>query len=387
MRFRSFVNQSLLTLTAALALAAMLSVLTYAADPSSATWTKLSPSTSPTPRTFAAMAYDPVSKKMVLFGGLAQTYLNDTWTFDGTKWTHEKTPVGPSPRTGSSMAFDKRTKKLVMFGGFNGKPTHAGFLQDTWLWDGATSTWTQAKMKSSPPRATGAMLFTDPVNGEAVMFGGYFRFNPVPVYSTTWRWSGKAWQKLHPTTAGTAARYPRATSRGRRVRPGQSARTRAVNLTDKQGARLVARHDVPCLDDNYMCTNADPYYRQYNVLVHEFGHTIHMYGIPAFSGYIARITEAWANARARGIWDNSSYAMSDYLEYFAEGTTVWFNTSRHPSSSGGMNGCGRPAGGFCANETEARNWLREKDPLLFDALSYTYTNHRPSILTGLSVCP
>jgi hypothetical protein len=200
MRFRSFVNQSLLTLTAALALAAMLSVLTYAADPSSATWTKLSPSTSPTPRTFAAMAYDPVSKKMVLFGGLAQTYLNDTWTFDGTKWTHEKTPVGPSPRTGSSMAFDKRTKKLVMFGGFNGKPTHAGFLQDTWLWDGATSTWTQAKMKSSPPRATGAMLFTDPVNGEAVMFGGYFRFNPVPVYSTTWRWSGKAWQKLHPTT-------------------------------------------------------------------------------------------------------------------------------------------------------------------------------------------
>jgi len=142
-----------------------------------------------------------------------------------------------------------------------------------------------------------------------------------------------------------------------------------------------------CLDDNYMCTNADPYYRQYNVLVHEFGHTIHMYGIPAFSGYIARITEAWANARARGIWDNSSYAMSDYLEYFAEGTTVWFNTSRHPSSSGGMNGCGRPAGGFCANETEARNWLREKDPLLFDALSYTYTNHRPSILTGLSVCP
>jgi hypothetical protein len=43
---------------------------------------------------------------------------------------------------------------------------------------------------------------------------------------------------------GTAARYPRATSRGRRVRPGQTARNGTVNLTDKEGARLVARHDV-----------------------------------------------------------------------------------------------------------------------------------------------
>jgi len=142
-----------------------------------------------------------------------------------------------------------------------------------------------------------------------------------------------------------------------------------------------------CLDDNFMCTNADPYYRQYNVLVHEFGHTIHMYGIPSSSGYVQRITEAWANARARGIWENNSYAMSNYFEYFAEGTTVFFNTSRHPNSSGGMNGCGRPSGSFCASETEARNWLLEKDPMLFDALSYSFTNYRPSILAGLSVCP
>jgi hypothetical protein len=43
---------------------------------------------------------------------------------------------------------------------------------------------------------------------------------------------------------GTAARYPRATSRGRRVRPGEAARNGTVNLTDKEGARLVARTDV-----------------------------------------------------------------------------------------------------------------------------------------------
>ena len=38
------------------------------------------------------MAYDPVSKKVVLFGGAGQTVdLNDTWTFDGTNWTQQVT--------------------------------------------------------------------------------------------------------------------------------------------------------------------------------------------------------------------------------------------------------------------------------------------------------
>lgn len=47
--------------------------------------------------------------------------------------------------------------------------------------------------------------------------------------------------------------------------------------------------------------------------------------------------------------------------------------------------CGNP-GGFCQSETEARNWLLSQDPLLFDALSYTFTNHRPTIPGGLAIC-
>jgi hypothetical protein len=88
-----------------------------------------------------------------------------------------------------------------MFGGFNGEHTESAFLQDTWLWDGATSTWAEAKMKTSPPRATGPMLFSDPLTGRATMFGGYNPTKKVPNYSATWRWAGKAWQKLHPATS------------------------------------------------------------------------------------------------------------------------------------------------------------------------------------------
>ena len=89
------------------------------------------------------MAYDPVSKKIVVFGGIGNTYRNDTWTFDGTAWTKEHPPMAPPVRTGAAMLFDRKTKKVVMFGGYDGGHTNASFLRDTWLWDGATSTWTE----------------------------------------------------------------------------------------------------------------------------------------------------------------------------------------------------------------------------------------------------
>ena len=34
-----------------------------------------------------------------------------------------------------------------------------------------------------------------------------------------------------------------------------------------------------CLDDNYMCTDSDPYLHRDNILVHELAHTIHQYGL------------------------------------------------------------------------------------------------------------
>ena len=166
------------------------------------TWRMLSTTTSPSARAYPAMAYDPMSKAVVLFGGLgANGNLNDTWAFDGTTWTQLAPAVAPPVRNGASMVFDRLTNKVVMFGGFDTNQ----YLQDTWVWDGAASTWTQAQMTSPPPKATGAMLFTDPLSGRAMMFGGYNANNIVPVYSTTWRWTGTAWLKLHPSTVP----YPR----------------------------------------------------------------------------------------------------------------------------------------------------------------------------------
>lgn len=40
-----------------------------------------------------------------------------------------------------------------------------------------------------------------------------------------------------------------------------------------------------CVSNNFMCQTGDPYFGQYNVLVHEFGHTVHLIGLSDADGY------------------------------------------------------------------------------------------------------
>jgi hypothetical protein len=163
-----------------------------AADPGT-DWQQAQPPTKP-PR-FAAMAsaFDPVSNKLLLFGGYdAQKYLADTWAFDGVTWAKLVTPVAPSARAAASMAFDSVTQTVVLFGGYNG-----AYLGDTWIWNGASGTWSPASPATSPKAVTGPMLFTDPMNGHAIVYGGY---DGMFYQLTTYRWTGSNWQQLQPAT-------------------------------------------------------------------------------------------------------------------------------------------------------------------------------------------
>ena len=150
-------SQLALALTIIVALAA-----TALAQLPSSTWVQLTPAHNPQRRGAPAMAYDPVSQKIVMFGGYGRvSYYGDTWTLDGTDWKNQRVTVAPSPRAAAGMAFDVTLQKLVLFGGWNGQ----NYLGDTWVWDGATSTWTQMSPAKSPKPMTGPMLFTDPRNG------------------------------------------------------------------------------------------------------------------------------------------------------------------------------------------------------------------------------
>lgn len=111
-------------------------------DPATQTYEELMTDNAPTPRSHAAMAYDPIRQRVVLFGGTtdygSSSSMSDTWEYDGEDWVQivPVDGVGPIPRHASTLAYDSGRQVMVLVGGRSGN-TH---LHDTWEWDGVR--WT-----------------------------------------------------------------------------------------------------------------------------------------------------------------------------------------------------------------------------------------------------
>ena len=173
-------------------------------------WLQLSPATSPSPRLGAGMAYDGAAGNIVLFGGQsslipAGTYLNDTWTWDGTTWTQQFPPVSPPARSAMGMVYDVATKTVLGFGGANS----GGILDDTWTWDGVAKTWTQQNPTASPSARSQMGMAYDAANQTVVFFGGYGSSVPI---GDTWTWNGTTWiqqfpASVPPTLTGAGMAY------------------------------------------------------------------------------------------------------------------------------------------------------------------------------------
>jgi len=162
-------------------------------------WTQQFPAVSPPARELdvQAMNYDPVTRTVVLFGGRASSTptLGDTWTWDGVAktWTQQFPAASPSART-APMAFDAITRTLVLFGGDNDSGTQ---YTDTWTWNGTT--WTQHFPATSPSARTNANMAYDGSLGVVVLFGGFAGSWPDTL-SDTWTWNGLNWTKMNPAT-------------------------------------------------------------------------------------------------------------------------------------------------------------------------------------------
>lgn len=112
------------------------------------------------------MAYDAIRRRIVLFGGHDgnQTYLGDTWEWDGTYWIPREAE-GPSPRLRHAMAFDAGRGVITLFGG----KTNSGDSDQTWEWNGTA--WKLLAVQSPAPRSSHAMCF-DSVRCSTILFGG-----------------------------------------------------------------------------------------------------------------------------------------------------------------------------------------------------------------------
>ncbi len=184
---------------------------TFEWDASSSTWTTASPTTTPPLRNFSSMAYDPVQKKTVLFGGFDTiNFLDQTWLWDGTNWSQQKNNT-PTGRQLAAMWFDPLMKKTVVYGGI-GRASSLDRLErysDMWSFDG--SGWTQMKsVTATPGQRYGAQVTVDPTSGTVLLFGG-MRLDingqtSTQVYANDmWKWDGNAqsWTQIQPQTVPT----------------------------------------------------------------------------------------------------------------------------------------------------------------------------------------
>jgi serine/threonine protein kinase len=141
-------------------------------------WTELSPpttqsapgrcGTTPAARRNAAVVWDTVDQKLLLYGGLGagNTYLGDLWSFDPTSstWTTLQC-AGNSPGSRSSNAvWDGR--HMLLLGGKN----TSGLLQDFWSYTPGTA-WQQLADFPAGPRVFQTMVSN--TNGNRLyVFGG-----------------------------------------------------------------------------------------------------------------------------------------------------------------------------------------------------------------------
>lgn len=103
-------------------------------------------------------------------------------------------------------------------------------------------------------------------------------------------------------------------------------RTRWDRRARGLGATLE-RPATSCGEENLLCFARDPYAAE-NILIHEFGHTIHEFGLrQADPTFQERLDAAFTAAGEQGRW-TGTYARTNAAEYWAEGVQSWFSCNR-----------------------------------------------------------
>jgi hypothetical protein len=160
---------------------------TYALDLSGETWAEVItsvdgtvPGGAPPRRAEPAGIYDPVGKRMVVFGGRSSTFTfqNDTYALSldtpgSEEWTriHPGGAGAPEPRYVSEAVYDPVDHAMILFGGGAGGPNP---LNDVWSLDLTSHEWSQLQPTGSipPPLFSGRQMIYEPSTRWVVVFSG-----------------------------------------------------------------------------------------------------------------------------------------------------------------------------------------------------------------------
>jgi hypothetical protein len=172
----------------------------------------------PPPRTKPGTAWDPVRRRLVLFGGnIPGQDLSDLWEWDGRVWTQPVAPVTrPGNRRRLSATYAPDVDAVVFYGGVHDNTD----LDEMWEWRGprrvagtlVQGRWTQRTPTPRPSARNWEGLAYDRARARLVLFGG-LQGNTTPL-DDTWeaRWDAGAsqwvWEERHPATRPSARNSP-----------------------------------------------------------------------------------------------------------------------------------------------------------------------------------
>lgn len=165
-------------------------------------WTELQPALSPSPRRDVAAAFDAGRGRGVVFGGGGycdrsgcQVRGDETWEWDGSTWQQIATAVRPSARVRAAMAYDPVRARCILFGGRGDGGLAAA--RETWAYDGTA--WTLLQPATTPPGRNGHAMIWDESRRRIVLSGGSPSGGGGPL-ADTWEWDGQDWTEIVTAT-------------------------------------------------------------------------------------------------------------------------------------------------------------------------------------------
>ncbi|MBI5853549.1 MAG: hypothetical protein HZB39_21275 [Planctomycetes bacterium] len=160
---------------------------------------------SPPARGGACVAWDFARSKLIVFGGdsggATPALLGDTWEWDPTTnaWTDAMPATSPTARRFSAMAWEPTTGGMLLFGG-DTSLSPSVCANDTWLLLGGT--WIQLAPANLPPVRRQHSLMTRSDFGDVFLCAGIdSSVSPNLPHLDTWKWTGFDWANIAPTTA------------------------------------------------------------------------------------------------------------------------------------------------------------------------------------------
>jgi hypothetical protein len=123
-------------------------------------------------------------------------------------------------------------------------------------------------------------------------------------------------------------------------------------------ARGLGGKITSCGEENLLNLRGDRY-RSENILIHEFSHAIHRFGIGSLDRkFDDKLQEVYKAAMDKGMWKDT-YAATNHSEYWAEGVQAYFD-------------CAAPPNRGVHNDVNTREKLAKYDPALLELIDETF---------------